>query len=99
MATSILKDNITNEDWKTTILNHYGNKNLSVVAENTVRTQMDNSVTTNKILKKKRQLLQKGKFFCICGFIIVSSNGEGKGMKNMEVKMRLHKKVCLEGKK
>ena len=98
MATSILQGDMS-EVAKQHFTNNYANKNIAVVGDNTIRTKADNSIITEKSLKRNGQVLRKGKYFCGCGFIITSSNGENKGVKNMEVKLRLHKKVCPEEKK
>ena len=95
MAT--ITEYIANEVAKEQFSNVYANKNIIILEDNTIRTKADNSIITKKALKKNRQILQKGRHFCNCGFIIISS--EGKGVKNREVKLRLHKKVCPEEKK
>jgi hypothetical protein len=75
--------------------------NVAILGENTIRHNADNSITTKKEIKKakKRHVTAKGYYFCNCGFVVQSSNGEKGGAKNMAVKLRLHRKVCSEEKK
>jgi len=74
---------------------HFKGKNVVMVADNHYRSQLNGDRPTNKnVKKKKHQVLQKGRHFCVCGFVITSQNGVMDGMNNMRTKLRLHQKVC-----
>ena len=85
---------ITAKSVEDRIADLYKGKNAVKLDEDVYRTQFNGERPTNKAIKqKKKQIIKMGRFLCNCGFAFKTLNGD-KGGDNMNIKVRLHLKVC-----